>query len=135
MGIGIYKSGQGYWTRMMSAIGAGVLVGAGVAYVWGELEAVQLPIETVLAQGIMAAVIVLIGAAVIYRFIYSAPRTSEFLIATEGEMKKVNWSTRREVIGSTWVVIAIAFIIATILLTVDIGFSTIFRQMGLLQVG
>ena len=29
------------------------------------------------------------------------------MIATEGEMKKVNWSTRREILGSTWIVIGL----------------------------
>ena len=34
------------------------------------------------------------------------------MIATEGEMKKVNWSTRREIIGMTWVVIGLTVFIA-----------------------
>jgi len=135
MGIGVYKPGQGYWTRMMSAVGAGVLVGAGVAYIWKQLSSVDVSFERVYLQGGIAAVLVLIGAAFIYRFIYSAPRTSEFLISTEGEMKKVNWSTRREIIGSTWVVIAVAFSIAAILFTVDVGFSRLFTWVGLLDVG
>ena len=132
MGIVVYKPGQGYWTRMMTAIGAGMIVGAGVAYVWNKLSTVNVDFERVYLQGGVAAVIVLIGAVIIYRFVYSAPKTSEFLIATEGEMKKVNWSTRREVIGSTWVVIAVAFFIALLLFVVDIGFSTLFQKVGLL---
>ncbi|MEQ9616565.1 MAG: preprotein translocase subunit SecE [Phycisphaerales bacterium] len=134
MGIGVYKPGQGYWTRMMSAIGAGLVVGAGVAYVWEQLEKVDVTFERVYLQGGVAAGLVLIFAALIYRFIYAAPKTSDFLIATEGEMKKVNWSTRREIIGSTWVVIAVAFGIALILFVVDIGFSEFFRWVGLLEV-
>ena len=134
MGIGVYKPGQGYWTRMMSAIGAGLLVGAGVAYVWEQLENIDVSFERVYLQGGIAAGLVLIFALIIYRFIYAAPKTSDFLIATEGEMKKVNWSTRREIIGSTWVVIAVAFGIALILFVVDIGFSEFFRWVGLLQV-
>ncbi|MBN4060385.1 preprotein translocase subunit SecE [Planctomycetaceae bacterium AH-315-I19] len=135
MSIGVYKPGQGYWTRMMSAIGAGVLIGAGASYVWDELSSVDVAFERVYLQGGVAAVIVFVGAVFIYRFVYSAPRTSEFLISTEGEMKKVNWSTRKEIIGSTWVVIAVAFSIAAILFVVDIGFSTLFTKVGLLDAG
>ena len=134
MGISVYKPGQGYWTRMMTAIAAGVLVGAGVAYIWNVLASVQVGFERIYLQGGIAAAIVLIGALFIYRFVYSARRTSEFFIATEGEMKKVNWSTRKEVIGSTWVVIAVAFFIAMLLFVVDIGFSTLFKEVGLLEV-
>jgi preprotein translocase subunit SecE len=48
-------------------------------------------------------------------------------------MKKVNWSTRREVMGSTWVVIAASFIIAAILYVVDLGFQYFFVAIDVLQ--
>jgi len=57
-----------------------------------------------------------------------------FLSATEGEMKKVNWSTRKEVLGSTRVVIVIAFLIAVCLFVVDFGFGWFFRTIGLLEI-
>ncbi|MBL8964243.1 MAG: preprotein translocase subunit SecE [Phycisphaerae bacterium] len=57
------------------------------------------------------------------------------MIATDGEMKKVNWSTRREVLGSTWVVIGACFLIATFLFIVDIAFSSFFEFVGLLKRG
>ena len=37
--MAIYKPGQGYWTRVMTAVGAGVLVLAGAAWLWAEIEA------------------------------------------------------------------------------------------------
>jgi preprotein translocase SecE subunit len=55
------------------------------------------------------------------------------MIATEGEMKKVNWSTRREIIGSTKVVILFTILLAVILFTVDIVFMTFFAWIGVLR--
>jgi preprotein translocase SecE subunit len=48
-------------------------------------------------------------------------------------MRKVNWSTRREIIGSTWVVIAISVIIAAILWVTDIIFGKFFIWIGVLK--
>ena len=141
MSMGIYKSDQGYWTRMMSMIGAGMLVLAGGMWLWNKLAGADFLVEMqakneafnpLYVQATAAGVVFLIGGLVTYWLVYLKPRTSEFLIATEGEMKKVNWSTRREVIGSAWVVIAISVIIAAIIFVVDLGFSFIARSSGLL---
>ncbi|VAX41477.1 hypothetical protein MNBD_PLANCTO03-595, partial [hydrothermal vent metagenome] len=43
MAIGIYKPGHGYWVRVLSAVGAGLLVLATAAWLWGETAAINLP--------------------------------------------------------------------------------------------
>lgn len=90
------------------------------------------PIDpTILGGGVAAAV--LIGGAVLgYWFIGLRPRTVEFLIATDFEMKKVNWSSPREVMGHTWVVIGACVLLASILFAVDIGLQKGFSLIGLL---
>jgi preprotein translocase SecE subunit len=100
-----------------------------------EVSAVQIVprFEKTYLQGGVAAGVLLIGAIVILWFCYSNKKFSEFLIATEGEMKKVNWSSRREVFGSTWVVIGISVIIAAILFVTDIFFRYIAVQIDLIQ--
>jgi len=60
-------------------------------------------------------------------------KSSDFMIATEGEMKKVNWSTRREVIGSTKVVILFTFLLALYLFAVDVAFQALFTVIGVLK--
>ena len=50
-----------------------------------------------------------------------------------GEMKKVNWSTRREIVGSTLVVIAMTLIISLFCWVWDFAFSTIFVWMRVLD--
>ena len=61
------------------------------------------------------------------------PKTVDFLVAIEGEMRKVNWSTKREILGSTWVVIGVSMIIAAILFLADIVFSNFFKIIGVLE--
>lgn len=133
-----YKPSQGYWTRMMSAIAGGTLALAGGFWVSAQLSSIDfkgmgIEIDRTLIQGGVVALIILISAIVIFWLVYRKPSTSEFLIATEGEMKKVNWSSRREIFGSTWVVIAISVIIATFLFLVDLVFHFFFEWIGVLK--
>jgi len=143
MAFGIYKQGQGYWTRMMTLLGLLTVFGWGAAWLSNQLGLIQPPrdesgqykIEPALIQGIGAFTVLIIGAAIAYWVAYANPKTSEFFIATEGEMKKVNWSTRKEIVGSTWVVIGISVLLAACLFVVDLAFSTFFKEIGVLQTG
>ncbi len=128
MALGIYKSDQGYYTRFVSTIAVGTIAGAGAAWLWQELAVFNSPY--VQAIGVLALLLVM--GAFIFWIYWSNKRTVEFFIATEGELKKVNWSTRREVFGSTWVVIIVAASIAIILFTVDLLFAEIFKMAGVL---
>lgn len=131
-GLTPYKPGQGYWTRILSAIGFGTLAAYTAQYVYTEL--VKLNVENrELWQGVGAGVVLVLSGILIYYLVYVRRGSSEFLIATEGEMRKVNWSTRREVIGSTWVVIAISAIIALILFGSDLVFRAFFDAIGVLK--
>jgi len=229
----IYKPGQGYWVRVLSAVGAGMLVLAAAAWLWSETKAIPVPIPTwsmtltgvsgapaagsevqlqaphaetvgawetigrakvksftpgpegsgrgelviggasvdrrrspaetrrvvqpaagggeafagavdgapvgkplyepVLLQGVVVGVVLLAGAAVTFWFVGSNPRTVEFLVLTDGEMRKVNWSTRREILGSTWVVITATFLLVGLLFVVDTAFVSFFRLIDVIQ--
>ena len=85
-----------------------------------------------LQAGVTGA-IMLLGTVFVYWFVASHRHTVDFLINTDGEMRKVNWSTRKEIIGSTQVVIVAAFLIAALLFAVDIMFREIFTAIGVLQ--
>ena len=225
MALGIYKPGQGYWVRVLTAVGAGLLALATAAWMWGETGALNLPnsawditltdaegaltpgqtvkvlrrsedeaadevemgtmevasytasqfsaqvrlvkpalgtgdvpsdidmvraegftadvgagairpipvVDPLYVQGSLAGVAMLAGALVIFWLVGTRPSTCEFLIQTDGEMKKVNWSTRREVLGSTWVVIGASVMIAGILYVVDLAFQWFFVSIDVLQ--
>jgi len=131
---GIYKRGQGYWTRMMSAIAAGLLIFMGAVWLWDTIAGVRLgDLQTVYVQAGAAVVFITVLAVLSYYLICVHTRFVDFLIATEGEMKKVNWSTRREIMGSTWVVISFTFIVASIIAFLDMGYSMIFQTLKVLE--
>lgn len=85
-----------------------------------------------LLGGSASALTIVIGFIIAYYFCAVRPSSVEFLISTDMEMKKVNWSTRKDIISSTWVVIFAAFFIAAALFTVDIAFKAFFQAIGVL---
>lgn len=217
MALGIYKPGQGYWTRVLTAVGLGVFALSGIAWLWAQIAALPVPIsqwsltlsgasgevqpgqalqlfaspeaadpigsavvasaddsgrrlairsvqmigdnsasaatfvsapgydaavtgrfgqpafQILYVQAAVAAALLLLSALVIYLVAGAKPKTNEFLIAVDSEMKKVNWSTRREIVGSTWVVVTVCFLLTAILFSIDLGFGTFFRAIGILK--
>jgi preprotein translocase SecE subunit len=130
----IRKKGQGYWTRMGTAIGAGLL-GLGVSF---ELYH-QIPTFLHGSQqrdtriAVMVALAFLIAYSAIVFWYTNKPTTVDFLIATDSEMKKVNWTTRKELIGSTKIVILFMFLIAMYLFICDLLFGGFFHLIGVLK--
>jgi preprotein translocase subunit SecE len=106
-----------------------VLIGS---IILGEWLGVHVSSSAYMKFGVPA--IIVVGMAYLMFWIVNRPNTADFLIATEGEMKKVSWSSRKEVIGSTKVVIVTTFILAGILYGVDTLFTLIFRLLGILGV-
>jgi len=83
-------------------------------------------------QAAVAVALLLTGGGLLW-WILNKPRVADFLIATEAEMRKVNWPTSSEIIGSTWVVICGTIFMAVLLFVVDIGFALLFRSIGVLE--
>jgi len=84
-------------------------------------------------QAGVASLMLLLGTALVYWYAGRKPGAVDFLIATDGEMKKVNWSTRKEIVGSTWVVIAASVLIAAFLFAADFAFSEVMYQVGVIE--
>ena len=134
MSIGIYKQGQGYWVRLMSSIGFGLLILMGVDWLWNQLSGVQIgTIEPVFIQAGVSVIVVIVGGLIGYYLLGRKPKLVDFMIATEGEMRKVNWSTRREIVGSTVLVILLTLLTAVYCQIADLGFSAFFRWVGVLD--
>ncbi|MFA9478011.1 preprotein translocase subunit SecE [Phycisphaerales bacterium AB-hyl4] len=133
MALAIYKPGQGYWTRVMSAIGAATLVLTGVGWLWAQFQMWFSGSENLIYyQGGMAVGMIVFFGALLY-WLLNKPRIADFMIATEAEMKKVNWPTRREVIGSTWIVICGAMLMAGWLWVFNLVFGWFFLQIDILE--
>ena len=125
----IHKKGQGYWTRMGTAIGAALLIGLTAYQIY--LHRPYLGISGQVAMSIAAAFFV-VFAFLAWRLM-NKPSNVDFLIATDSEMKKVNWTSRKDLIGSTKVVIVFMFLIALILFLIDVVFSYFFYLIGVLK--
>ena len=129
--LSIYKPGQGYWTRVLSAVGAGVVVCVLLAWILGELAGIDEEKTRRIVQSIVA-VGMLGGFGGIGYWVMNKPRIVDFLIATDSEMRKVNWPGRREIIGSTQVVICGTLLMAALLWGVDLCFAWLFQEIGIL---
>ncbi len=122
----VYKPTQGKHTRWISFAVAMALA------LWGGYW-----LSEVLAGGNLYVQygVPLLSAAVlsfVAFWLVNKPRMADFLIGTEGEMKKVSWSSRREIIGSTKVVIFATFAMAIMLFVVDLIFQKFFFSIDVL---
>lgn len=126
----VIKPAQGQYVRWGTVGGAGLISLAGAIYMHSQLTVFNAEwVQTVIP------VVLFVAMAVVVYWIVGRNRTAvDFMIATEGEMKKVNWSTKREIIGSTKVVIFTLLALALVLFVVDILFMLIFSSIGVLQV-
>jgi preprotein translocase SecE subunit len=132
-----YKPEQGMRVRGVSLAAALLLAFGFAAFLNDQLETLIDPAKkwtVAVARGIPLLVGLVVGAAG-WWFTFRNRGSSDFLIATEGEMRKVNWSSRREVIGSTQVVIAFTIIFGILMGAVDLVFFKIFQWIGVLKEG
>ncbi len=127
----IYKPNQGTRVRWGSAIGAAVLCAWGAQFVWTWMPRI---VNNQTARTLVPVALLVIAAYFIFRLIGQNRRIVDFMIATESEMKKVNWSTRREVLGATRVVIFTVFAMSFLLFLVDLLFILFFSSINVLRI-
>jgi len=125
MVFGIYKRSQGKYTRLCSAFGFGVVVMLGCLLLYRKLEGADLGlwVATMVPVGIFA------GFALLIFWLSNKPLVADFLIAAEGEVKKVSWSSRKEIAVSTFVVIVLVVIMAILLGVADLSFKLFFSEV------
>jgi preprotein translocase SecE subunit len=127
-----YKPGQGVHVRWGSAAGGGVIAVAGAAFVreWMRVPfGDSLVLQTLIPVALLAVVFYLL-----FWFIGRHHGVVDFMIATEGEMKKVNWSSRKEIWGATKVVIVTTLLLGLLLGVVDFVFMLLFISIGVLKI-
>jgi preprotein translocase SecE subunit len=126
----IYKPGQAKNTRLVTGISSGSIVALGCWRLYQMLQATDLAATT---TGIwvvtMVPVIVFVAFGIFIYWALNKPAVADFMIASEGELKKVNWSTRHEVFVSTVVVIVVVMILAALLGTADLAYQLFFTQL------
>lgn len=133
-GLSVYKSGQGYYTRMGTVVGVALVSLLGLLWLWEYFKLI--PIGSTNPLYVAATGAILVGGAITaitYYLVFVKPGSVDFLIATEGEMKKVNWSTRREVVGSATAVIFTAVVLALFCWGLEIFFVWFFQLIKVLE--
>ena len=126
--LSIYKKSQGRNARWLTFFGVLIIGIWGCATLAQTLGAYN---QNVYVQFILPVFVLLGLAWVMFRYVVNRPASADFLIATEGEMKKVSWSSTKEVMGSTKVVILTTFLLAALLFLVDFVFVNLFNMMGI----
>ena len=132
--LAIFNPGQGFYTRVCSAVGLGLLACMGGMWLAPQFSGRRiLGLEPIYTQAAVVVLAIAIVAAIGYWLIGVKPRAVDFFIATEGEMKKVNWSTRKEVTGSTTLVIGFTIFLAALCFLLDYVFAVVLQWVGVLE--
>lgn len=128
----VYKPGQGFWTRLGTGVGAALIILFTIWFLYDRIPAwTPLRKDGWVLYAIAGGVGVVLS--VLAWWLINRPKHAEFLIATDGEMKKVNWTSRRELIGSTKVVVFFMFFIAAVLFLYDLLFGALFYAIDVLK--
>jgi len=126
MNLKIYKRGQGKNSRLWTAIALLAVVAIGCWRLHIKLSA-WTP-DNPWVHTMIPALVCGVFAGVIY-WLSNLPTIADFLIAAEGEIKKVSWSSRKEIVNSTLIVITVVAVMATGLGLVDIAFRLFFSEV------
>ena len=125
MEFGIYKRGQGKYTRLGSAFGAAIIAGLGCFQLYNKLQTADVGLWV---QTMVPASLFVVLSFLIFWFV-NKPDAANFMIAAEAEMKKVSWSSRGEIAVSTFVVIVVVILLAALLGIVDFSFQLFFNLL------
>jgi len=123
----LFKPMQGWYARVYTALGLGLIVAAGAYRVY---EA-SLEYSPLWRFGLPATFAVVLGW-VIFRIV-EFPPFAEFLIATEAEMNKVSWTSKDDLVRATTVVLTTVVLMAVFLFLVDTLWTFVLRMIGVLQ--
>jgi preprotein translocase subunit SecE len=123
----LFKPMQGWYARVYTALGLGLIVAAGS---WRVYEA-SLEYSPAWRIGVPALFTVALGW-VIFRIVHFPP-FAEFLIATEAEMNKVSWTNKQDLFRATSVVLSTVVLMAVYLFVVDTLWTFMLRVLGVLQ--
>lgn len=125
-----YKWGQGKDTRLYSAVAVALIAAIGCYRLYEKLKAtmdltqtLQLWLSICIPLGLMAIV-----GWVVY-WLSNRPTVADFLISAEGELKKVSFSSKREIAVSTTVVIVVVVLMSAMLGIADFVFDLFFTNV------
>lgn len=128
----VFKPGQGTYTRLGTAGAAGLLIVLFCNYLADQLQNFPTLATEPLTRYSIAAGVLLVFIGIIW-FVMNKPRHAQFLIETDNELKKVNWTSWKDLIVSTRVVIVFMLLLAVFLLLMDMLFGFGFFSIEVLK--
>ena len=123
MGFKIYKRGQGYYTRLYGNVVVSIIVVCGCYALYQKLTGSNIWVQTFVPAGVCVAF------GLLLYWLTNNPKVADFLIAAEGEVKKVSWSSRKEIVTSTLIVICVVIFMAVMLYAADFIFKLLFLEV------
>ena len=130
----IYKKGQGVTVRVGTAIAAGALGLLSAYLLVFKYMTIFLPEslgkDTRQTYALGGAGIFLALYGLFLWWFINRPRNAEFLIETDAEMRKVSWTSRKDLIGSTKVVVIFMILMAIFLFFSDLFFGYALYLLG-----
>ena len=125
MAFDIYKRGQGKYTRLCSAFGAAIIAGLGCLQLYKKLDATDLGLWV----KTMVPAVLFVALGLLILWLVNKPSVADFMVSAEGEMKKVSWSSKKEIAVSTFVVIVVVILMAVLLGVTDLSFKLFFSEV------
>ena len=125
-----YKWGQAKNTRLYSAGACAIIAAAGCFSLYKQLSmSLDITRQTGLWVSVVVPLGLFAGIAFLIYWLVNVPSLADFLISAEGELKKVSFSTRREIAISTFVVIIVVIFMAVMLGVADLCFNLFFSSV------
>jgi preprotein translocase SecE subunit len=126
MGLELYKKGQGSAARIAAYVACGILIVFGAIRLYATINR---PNELMIAEGLpligdlngfkAAAFVVGVLGLLALHLLLNRPKSTDLLIETEQEMKKVSWPTFPEVVNATGVVSLVTLVLALTMFGLD----------------
>jgi len=148
MSLELYKKGQGTITRLVASFSLILLIAYGCYALyhfippvdpkyspprptfWGTNLYVVPFFDAALTYGMLISVLAFFAFCFLaYILLLNKPKPSDYLIETEGELKKVSWPTRAQYMGSSVAVIISVVILGLFLLGADFVFERFIRNI------
>jgi preprotein translocase SecE subunit len=138
-----FKYNQGQKVRRATLIALLLLVVAGLGAGWNsfgkgnwEIPVAGTDITLVALFNVqyMLPALLFLGLIWFAWRLVNVPTFADFLIATEAEMNKVSWTTRKRLVQDTIVVLVTVFLLTLYLFIVDIIWIQLLRVPGVLQI-
>ena len=121
----MYKPGQGKYSRLGTGFSVAIIVAIGCVQLYKMLGASDLNLWITT----MVPAVIFVAFSVVTYWLLNKPAVADFLIAAEGELKKVNWSSRKEIAVSTFVVIIVVLLMSALLGATDFVFQLVFQKL------